>query len=453
MTRFSRRDFIKCCSATAGAVLATAPAARLGFAAPDANDYDTLVVVFLRGGMDGLTLFSPGGNHADRDHYVVARQNTHVPLVGENAGLPVSNDQWRFHPRAAHLRDLYQAGQLAVVLGAGMPAPVTRSHFDAQANMELGLAGQGVGAGWLTRVLASSGLPGTVLIPAISAGSLTATALLGSTEAITMGSGGDFRLDSAAWSWNSRDHYDPGDLPASFRGFVETLPDFWAGNSPLLRAGQQTLDALDVIRPIGFDDYMPANGADYGNSGFAAQLRMIAQLIKTNVGLRIAAIDIGGWDTHNGQNYYFGEQTAQLSQALGAFYTDLNGAGASNFAQRTTVVAMSEFGRRVNENADGGTDHGYGNLMLALGNSVNGGTTYGEFPGLAGDQLFEGADIDVSTDYRRVLSEALIRRLGNPNVYYAFPDYNGYAPLNIFQGADLPPGDFGNIFANGFENS
>jgi uncharacterized protein (DUF1501 family) len=449
MTHFSRRDFFKT-SVAAGAALAALPATRMAFATPDANGYDTLVVVFLRGGMDGLTLFSPGENHTDRDRYVAARPNTHVRTDGENAGLPVSNDQWRFHPRATHLRDLYQQGRLAMVLGAGMPAPVSRSHFDAQANMEVGMAGQGTGIGWLTRVLASSGLPGSVLIPAISAGSLTATSLLGSTEAITMGNGGDFRLDTAAWNWNSIDNYG-GDVPPGFRGFVETLPDFWAGGGSLLRAGQQTLDALDIIRPIDFDDYAPANGANYGGSGFGAQLRMVAQLIKRDVGLRIVAIDIGGWDTHNGQNYYFGEQTAQLSQALGAFHTDLAGAGADDYAARTSIVAMSEFGRRVNENADGGTDHGYGNVMFAIGGSVNGGTTYGEFPGLAGDQLFEGADVAVTTDYRRVLSEALIRRLGNPNVYHAFPGYSSYAPIGIFDGTDLPPGDFGNIFANGFD--
>ncbi len=449
MTHFSRRDFFKT-SAAAGVALGALPATRMAFATPEANGYDTLVVLFLRGGMDGLTLFAPGANHADRGRYEAARQTTQVRLDGTTPGLAVNNDQWRFHPRATHLRDLYQQGKLAMVMGAGMPSPVTRSHFDAQANMEVGLAGQGTGIGWLTRVLASAGLPGSILIPAISAGSITATSLLGSTEAITMGDGGDFRLDTAAWNWNSIDNYG-GNVPPGFRGFVETLPDFWGGNGTLLRAGQQTLDALDVIRPIDFGDYTPANGANYGNSGFGAQLRMIAQLIKRDVGLRIVAVDIGGWDTHNGQNYYFGEQTAQLSQALGAFHTDLAGAGTDDYATRTTVVAMSEFGRRVNENADGGTDHGYGNVMFALGGSVNGGTTYGEFPGLAGDQLFEGADVAVTTDYRRVLSEALIRRLGNPNVYHAFPGYAGYAPLGIFSGTDLPPGDFGNIFANGFD--
>lgn len=449
MNSITRRDFLKTCSAS-GMALGAATSTRLAFAAPDANDYDTLIVLFLRGGIDGLSLFSPGANHADRGHYEAARNTTRIPLTGADAGLPVSNDQWRFHPRASHLRDLYNAGRLAVVLGTGMPAPVTRSHFDAQANMELGLAGQGTGIGWLTRALTSADLPASVIIPAISAGSLTATSLLGSTEAITMGSGTDFRLNTAAWGWSTVDNYD--DPPAGFRGFVETLPDFWAGNGSLIRAGQQTLDALDAIRPIDFEDYAPANGADYGSGSFAAQMRMIAQLIKQNVGLRIAAIDLGNWDTHNGQNYFFGEQAAQLSRVLGAFHTDMAGTGVNDFSQRTTVVAMSEFGRRVNENADGGTDHGYGNVMLALGGSVNGGTTHGAFPGLSGDQLFEGADVDVTTDYRRVLSEALIRRLGNPNVYYAFPGYTGYTPLGVFSGTDLPPGDFDDIFGSGFES-
>ena len=115
------------------------------------------------------------------------------------------------------------------------------------------------------------------------------------------------------------------------------------------------------------------------------------------------------------------------------------------------MITVSEFGRRVLENASGGTDHGYGTVMLAMGASVNGGQVFGTFPGLADDQLFEGADVNVTTDYRRVLSEALIRRLANPNIYYVFPGYSGYSPLGIFQGADLPPTAYDTVFKSGFE--
>ncbi|GMV32097.1 MAG: hypothetical protein AMXMBFR59_42220 [Rhodanobacteraceae bacterium] len=452
---FDRRDFLKTCGAS-GAV-ALAGTSKLAFAAPEANSYDTLVVVYLRGGMDGLTLFSPGGSNANRGAYETARPSIKVPLSGTGAGLAVSGDQWRLHPRAAQLRDLYTGNKLAVVLGAGMPAPVTRSHFDAQVNMEVGLAGQGGGVGWLTRVLETANLPGTVQIPAVSAGSITATSLLGSTETITLGNGADFRIDSGSWAWNVEPDFRTT-APPGARGIFSMLPELWSEAGAFEDAGRQTLDALNVIKPIDFGAYAAANGAVYeSGSSFAQQLKMLAQLIKRDVGLRVATIDLGGWDTHDGQGNpansydYFGNKVEELSKALSAFYTDLNGAGAANYAATTNIVVMSEFGRRVRENDDGGTDHGYGNIMLALGGAVNGGQTFGSFAGLATNQLFEGADVMVTTDYRRVLSEAVIRRLRNPNVYYAFPGYSGYTPLGIFQGTDLPPTGNDRIFANGFQ--
>lgn len=453
---FDRRDFLKTCGAGGGAI-ALAGTSKLAFAAPQANSYDTLVVVYLRGGMDALSLFSPGGSNVNRGAYETARPSLKVPLSGTGAGLAVSGDQWRLHPRATQLRDLYTGNKLAVVLGAGMPAPVTRSHFDAQVNMEVGLAGQGGGVGWLTRVLESANLPGTVQIPAVSAGSITATSLLGSTETITMGNGADFRIDSGSWAWNVEPDFRTT-APVGARGIFSVLPELWSEAGAFEQAGRQTIDALNVIKPIDFAAYAPANGAVYDSgSNFAQQLKMLAQLIKRDVGLRVCTIDLGGWDTHDGQGSpvnsydFFGNKVEELSKGLAAFYTDLNGAGAANYASTTSIVVMSEFGRRVRENDDGGTDHGYGSIMLALGGSVNGGQTFGTFAGLATNQLFEGADVMVTTDYRRVMSEAVIRRLRNPNVYYAFPGYSGYTPLGIFQGTDLPPVGSDRIFGNGFQ--
>lgn len=453
---FDRRDFLKTGIAGSGA-LALAGGSKLAFGAAAANSYDTLVVVYLRGGMDALSLFSPGGSNANRAAYENARPSLKIPLSGTGAGLAVSADQWRLHPRAPQLRDLYTGGKMAVVLGTGMPAPVSRSHFDAQANMEVGLAGIGGGVGWLTRVLETANLPGTVQIPAVSTGSITATSLLGSTETITMASGSDFRIDSGSWAWNVEPDFRTT-APPGARGIFSMLPELWSEAGAFEAAGRQTLDALNVIKPIDFGAYAPANGAVYDSgSAFAQQLRMLAQLIKRDVGLRVATVDLGGWDTHDGQGNpansydFFGNKVEDLSRGLNAFYTDLNGSGAGNYAGTTSVVVMSEFGRRVRENDDGGTDHGYGSVMLALGGPVNGGLTYGSFAGLATGQLFEGADVMVTTDYRRVMSEAVIRRLRNPNVYYAFPGYSGYTPLGIFQGSDLPPAGNDRIFSNGFQ--
>ena len=453
-----RRDFLKgaCAVSLTGAT-------STGWAAIDATDTtttDTLVVIFLRGAMDALSLLSPGQNHPDRANYEANRDNTRVPYSGTGAGLPLGATNWQLHPRAAALKMLFTQNHLAIVVGAGQmqPNPVVRSHFEAQANLEIGVGGgSGSGIGWLTRHLVSANLPANVPVPAVSMGSITASSLLGSTEAITMNSGQDFRLDLGNWCWNSADASIAG-----MKGVVEVLPSLWQASALLLApAGLTALDALALFRSINFGTYsagntggyQPSGGANYGSGGFGQQLQNIAQLIKGNVGLRIATVDLGGWDTHNGQGSpadsydYFGNQVQTLNDGLNAFYTDLSTDAAGNYMKNVSVVTISEFGRRVQENASGGTDHGYGTIMLAMGASVNGGQIYGTFPGLASDQLFEGADVDVTTDYRRVMSEALVARLGNANIGYVFPGYAGYAPLGVFQQSTAAD----TVFKSGFE--
>lgn len=474
---FNRRDFIKISSL--GAMTASlVPGARLAFGEPQSNGYDTLLVVFLRGGCDGLHMVPPiGGATNDRAYYELARPSLQIPVSGNGAALPLANSAGRFglHPRAAGLNGLYQSNKMAVVVGTGMPAPVTRSHFDAQQTMEYGTPGStNIGSGWLTRHLNSASLPPAVVMPAISAGSITANSLIASTDSITMASGNDFRIDTSAWNWNARDHYSPP--PAGLNGLVERLPELWAGNNALEASGRQTLDALSVIRPMNFGaynatnnpgGYSPANGAVYPGSGFANQLKMIAQLVKADVGLRVGAIDLGGWDSHNGQGVptssydAYGNNVQTLSDALTAFYTDLNGAGAANFTNRTSIIVVSEFGRRLRANGSGGTDHGYGNFMFALGGSVNGGKVYGgdTYAGLADQALFEGEDVQVTTDFRRVMSEALIRRAGNNHLGQIFPGYSAYAPMGIFAGTDIAPdytppqGAADPLFKSGFEGA
>ncbi|MEO6075478.1 MAG: DUF1501 domain-containing protein [Dokdonella sp.] len=463
---FNRREFLKLSSV--GAMTASlVPGARLAFGDPQSNAYETLIVVFLRGACDGLHMVPPvGGATNDRAYYELARPSLQIPVSGNAAALPLANSAGRFglHPRATGLHGLYQSNKLAIVVGTGMPAPVTRSHFDAQQTMEYGTPGStSAGSGWLTRHLNSAGLPPAVVMPAISAGSLTANSLIASTDSITMGSGSDFRIDTSAWNWNARDHYSPP--PAGLNGLVERLPELWNGNNSLEAAGRQTLDALAVVRPMNFGAYNAANGAVYPNSNFGKQLKMIAQLVKADVGLRVGAIDFGGWDTHNGQGVPtstydpYGNNVQAMSDALTAFYTDLNSAGAANFSNRTSIVVMSEFGRRLRANGSGGTDHGYGNFMFALGGSVNGGQVYGgdTYAGLADEALFEGEDVQVTTDFRRVLSEALIRRAGNNHLGQIFPGYSGYAPMGIFAGIDLAPdytplpGTADSMFKSGFD--
>ena len=466
--QIDRRGFLKGCSAAALLTAGTKSYAMLD--STSAASQDTLVVVFLRGAMDALSLVSPGASNSNRAAYETARVSTRVPLTGTGAGLSIASGQWNLHPRATGLNTLYAQGHLAVVLGAGQkqPQPVVRSHFEAQSNLEAGLGGgSGSGLGWLTRHLGSAGLPTNVPVPSISMGSITASSLLGSNETITMNSGSDFRLDQGNWPWNSNDT----DTVAGVNGLVQVLPSLWQSSVlPIAAAGKRTLEALAQFRTVNFSTYSasntggykPSGSVVYPSTGFGSQLQNIAQLIKNNLGLRIVTLDLGGWDTHNDQGSpvssydYFGNQVQTLSDGLNAFYSDLAGDSNGNYMQHTSVVTVSEFGRRVLENASGGTDHGYGTVMFAMGAAVNGGKTYGTFPGLGtnpdgSNQLFEGADLTVTTDYRQVLSEAIIRRLANPNVYYVFPGYSGYTPLGIFQGTDLPPANYDAIFKNGFD--
>jgi uncharacterized protein (DUF1501 family) len=426
---FSRRRFLVGCS---GAITALAGSriTTVAFAdplAPGAFNDDILLVVFLRGGWDALNVVMPIAG-ADRGFYENARPYLKVPASGAGAALGLDG-QFGLHPAMAPLHALYQSKKLAVIQAAGLTSD-TRSHFDAMAYMELGTPGnKTIGTGWLTRHLQSAtNLPPSIIFPVLSAGGSQPLSLLGTLDAVAMSSPSDFKL----WT-----HWQYGEMQRA------ALRDLYAGVDWLETAGTQTLDTIDLIESLNPGEYHPANGATYPNDEFGRNLQAVAQLIKMPLGLRVATVDLGGWDTHSfqgdGSSGYFADGLlGPLAQGLAALYTDLDGAGAANFTRRTTVVVMSEFGRRLRENADHGTDHGHGNVMLALGGNVKGGKVYGQWPGLRNDQLYDGADLAITTDYRRVLSEIIIRRLGNPNTSTIFPGYTGYAPLDFITGLDTP---------------
>ena len=448
MSETTRRGFITGCSAAVAAYAGT-QFNTLAFGQPGTNE-DILVSIFLRGGIDGLNLVLPIDG-PDRGHYEAARASIQVPLTGSNAAKAL-DPQFGFHPATdswpsgtptppATLFDLFQDDKLSIVVAAGMHED-NRSHFDSMTFMELGTPGQlSTATGWLTRHLASaSNLPEEILMPALAVGNLQQAALRGSTEAVNMSNPDSFSLNVGPHEWRD--------------AWRSALRKLYGGSDWLAEAGWRALDAIDIIELNSTGSYTPANGAIYPSGSLGNHFETIARMIKLDIGLRVATIDYGGWDTHNGQGEvgsgYFFTRVQELSRALAAFYTDLDGSGAGAYIDRVTIVVMSEFGRRLRENADRGSDHGHGNVMLVLGGSATGGV-HGTFPGLANDDLFDGADLEVTTDYRRVLSEILIRRLGNPNLGQVFPGYSGYSPLGVVSGPDQPPIYGPSIFADGFE--
>jgi len=401
-----RRQFLQGCS-YAIASMAGARLTNLSFA-QDNNSSDTLVVVFLRGGWDALNVVPPLQGD-DRGFYEKARPNLRITDL-----LPL-NDQFGLHPALAPLHDLYQSGKMGIVHAVGLDHD-TRSHFDAQEFIELGTPdSKSTTSGWITRHLQETGV--SSILPVVST-SGQPTSLLNFVPTVSVNSPSDFS------QWGN-------DLVGSQQ---TALRQMYQGGSLLHQAGARTLDALNIISPLVEKEYQPSNGATYNDDELGRQLKTIAQMIKLDAGLRVAAVDFGGWDTHeyetDGNGGYIGDLLNQLSAGLANFYLDLD----SGYTDRLSVVVISEFGRRLVQNESYGTDHGHGSVMLTLGGNVNGGQVFGAWPGLHNDQLYDHADLAVTTDYRQVLSELLSKRLGNSNIENVFPGFSSqYTPLGIYR--------------------
>ena len=437
-----RREFLKGCSAAA-AIGAVGPTMLFSQDANAAeNPFDTVVMVFLRGGIDGLNLVTPiDGN--DRSFYEEARPTLRIATTWDFAALPLTLASgvatgFGLHPSAVGLRDLWILGKLAIVQSCGMPTVVTRSHFDAQAYLDQGMPGNlNLSTGWMTRAWQThpTGGPASAM-PLLAVASRQPNNMRGSTQSLSMPSPGDFALTSGAPQWQA---YRTG-MPAGTKGVTETMASLWAGQTGVEVSGLRADASMKLIAQQGYTTTLPVT---WPTTTFSRQLWTVAQSVRFNLGLRYAAIDLGGWDTHESQGTagtgfnLYQNKIAELSQALTAFYNELNATGEMG---RVTVIVQSEFGRRVRQNGSGGTDHGYGNPLLVIGGPVNGRRLYGQWLGLDPQVLSPYfGDIPATTDFRRVFSELMIRRMGNNKLGQMFPGYTGYTPLGLFQGTDLTP--------------
>lgn len=379
--------------------------------APIAGDAQ-LVVIFLRGGCDGLNLVCPISGE-DRKLYEQERPNLKTPLDGPAAALPLDS-RFGLHPRARGLQRLFQEKKLAIVHAAGLTAN-TRSHFDAQSYMELGNPDKKGGtSGWITRLLGSQIYPG---LPAAAIGSLVPASLLDCGSAVSVSDLG--RLNLAARSKPEDHQHALAALYESGNGFIQC-------------AGRETLHSLQLLQDSLKNSTL--KDIDYPKSDLANRLKTLSRLMRLELGIRVATIDMGGWDTHKyqgaGNDGAFANQVAQLSEALDAFEHDLQ-ANAPKVHARTTVVVMTEFGRRLRENANRGTDHGHGGVFLAFGAGIKGGTVLGRWPGLATEKLYERADLAVANDFRQPLAEIVGSRFGVKQPGIIFPGYRAASPLGI----------------------
>ncbi len=473
MTTTTRRGFLG--GAAAGALAAMGP--RLGFATErGAFNDEILIYIFLRGGIDGLSVYAPGDGHPDRGFYESLRPSNSVrlPTGGANAMAPLA-DGFGVNAAAAPLVDLWNEGDLAIVHATGLPI-VNRSHFEAERMMELGTPGAVVGVpnngtipgsrltsdGWLTRHLATAdNLPPQMLMPVVVTENQVTFSLLREPSAVTLRFPDRFDLNETG-------------LEEEIEQALEEI--YTLDSAAAAVAGQQAFNAMNQLEPIfGAQNNSDYNANDLNNlypvrangqpETFADKLITLSRLIKAGVDLRIAQVDVGGWDDHvnqgslpsgiNNSSGNFHERMDIVARALHAFWTDMAGLADDPTDRRSkvTVVLHSEFGRRAFTNISNGTDHGSGNPMMLLGGNVNGGQFHGQWPGMGPDQLYQNADVRTTNDFRRILSEVLIRRQGNNQLGTVFPFYYNYQPMGVVRGPDLTP-DYGPedlVHGDGFE--
>jgi uncharacterized protein (DUF1501 family) len=409
---FSRRSFLT----SLGALSLPAWFPRLAFAAkPEerAANRDVLVCVFQRGGADGLNIVVPHAESAYHD----ARPTLKLPDPGAANGVIDLDGFFGLHPSLAPLKELWDDDALAVVHAVGSP-DANHSHFSSMDVIERGTPSNQVTSGWIGRHLASLQDGNTSPFRAVGFGSLLQASLRGPVSATALQSIVDFHLKGRK-----------GMTAAQLTQFQSTLTALYNGSTFVDLEGTQTFQAVAQLAQANPGQYQPENGAQYPTSDFGKGLLQVAQVIKAGLGLEVACVDIGGWDTHNAEGVTTGQLPgllADLGASLHAFYTDM-GSRMANI----TVLTMSEFGRRLKENASGGTDHGSGSSMFVLGGGVNGGKVYGQWPGLSPEQLFGPGDLAPTTDFRTVLGEVVTKRLGNSALDSVFPGFTEPAFLGV----------------------
>lgn len=365
-----------------------------------------LVTIFQRGAVDGLNMVVP---HGESEYYNL-RPTIAVPKPGKTDGAVDLDGFFGLHPSLQPFEALWKDKKLAIVDAVGSPDN-TRSHFDAQDYMESGTPGnKGTRDGWLNRVLQSTAGKGDSPFRAVSMTQQLPRALYGRAPSIAMSNLADFSIKAGIYTQ---------DMQGGFEAAWQQNAEDGLGDT-----GKETFEAVNFLKQANPAQYKPENGAIYPVSDLGRSLQQIAQLIKAGVGLEVAFTDTGNdvrWDTHTNE----GGSRGQLANFLRTFSLSI-AAFANDLGKQmddVVLITMSEFGRTARENGNRGTDHGHANTMFILGNSVKGGKIYGDWHGLKPDKLYEGRDLDVTTDFRDVFAEAAYKHMGSKDLAKVFPNY------------------------------
>ena len=363
-----------------------------------------LIAIFQRGAVDGLSLVVP---HGDAEYYR-ARPTIAIPRPGAAEDAAIDLDRFfGFNPRLRALKPFWDARALAIVHACGSPDS-TRSHFDAQDYMETATPGvKSTSDGWLNRCLQAKREEAATPFRAVAVSSQLPRMLQGTAPSLALHQVDQFGIHAGQAS---------DKVSALFERAYGISP-----NAQLNVTGREAFEAIRMLQSADPARYQPEYGADYPRTPFGQALKQIAQLAKADVGLEIAFADVGGWDTHVNQGAGQGVLATRFDdfgRAIAALVTDMGDRMAD-----TVVLTMSEFGRAVNENGNRGTDHGHGNAMMVIGGNVRGGRVHGKWPGLAGASRYEGRDLAVTTDFRDVFAEVVVRHLGVADARSIFPGY------------------------------
>jgi len=406
--RFSRRYFMKQ-GGIALAGLSTMPAflQRAVASIPGAGKKQ-LVVLFQRGAADGLNIVVP---FAEPNYYRM-RPSIALPQPKRGGGDAAIDLDGFFglHPSLASLEPLFHKNQLAIVHAAGSPDP-TRSHFDAQDYMESGTPGiKSTEDGWLDRAVSTIPEENASPFRAVAMGPNLPRMLQGKAGAIAVPDLRQFKVQPQS---PAMANVVEGGFEAMYAQTVDHA---------LHGTGTETFEAIDLLRKIDTAKLPPENGADYPKNAIGQRLQQIGVMIKANIGVEVMFLDCGGWDNHvneGGAQGQLANLLRDLGQSLAAFHQDMGDRMAD-----IVVVTMSEFGRTAKENGNRGTDHGHANCMFVMGGDVKGGRVYGKWPGLNDHQLNEGRDLTLTTDFRSVVGEILVRHLGVKDLGPVFPGFD-----------------------------